>query len=427
MGVDIGAAITILLATFQLATTTQIKIPLNFRSSSNQARLPQHQIWSNDKGHNVDLKDWFNRTDNQWYSDISIGTPPQTLSVLWDTGSPFLLLPNNSCNNCGDHRLFSPGNSTTFTAIQPQTLDNISFVTGPDAIPLSAPQGATCTENVDKVSIGHLVVPDQAFLLCNSYAPMMNEQPMDGIIGLALPSATSVKSLFWSLWDSGQLESPVFSFYMPTGKIEGAELTLGGIDESRYTGNLSYTDLSPRPYALDLGWVLDQQAMYFEKPSWSHLSTQPFNSSGGGNAGQGLAILDTGTAFIQAPDDETAKAFYAEISPLIMPIDGSHGAWGAPCNQISDFEPKITFTLGTGSQAMNLSLPESSFNLGEYPGSPGICQTIINSPGIPSFDDNDTPVWIIGSPLLKAYYTVWDGINLKIGWGSMAFDSSVGR
>lgn len=65
MRVDIGAAITILLATLQLATTTQIKIPLNFRSSSNQARLPQHQIWSNDKGHNVDLKDWFNRTDNQ--------------------------------------------------------------------------------------------------------------------------------------------------------------------------------------------------------------------------------------------------------------------------------------------------------------------------------------------------------------------------
>ncbi|CAJ2512165.1 Uu.00g051800.m01.CDS01 [Anthostomella pinea] len=69
----------------------------------------------------------------------------------------------------------------------------------------------------------------------------------------------------------------------------------------------------------------------------------------------------------------------------------------------------------SGHVSMNVTLPAGSFNLGEYPGQLGICQAVFNSPG--NMDAGS--LWIIGSPLLKAYYTVWDGLNHKIGWATL--------
>ncbi|KAK7994848.1 hypothetical protein PG990_013621 [Apiospora arundinis] len=422
----------ILLAMVQLAVTAPLKIPLKSRSMSDHARLPRHVVRSNAPMSPISLTDWFNRTDNQRYSywKPAPDTPvakycvrqprlTESRSVLWDTGSPFLLLPNNSCTNCGDHRLFDPGNSSTFQALQPQTIDNISFVTGADATPLSEAQSASCIEDADTVSIGSFAVVHQSFMLCDSYGPFMSQPPMDGIMGMALPGRTSVKSFFWSLWDGGILPSPVFSFYMPAGNITGGELILGDIDDSKYTGKLSYTNLSPRPSALDLGWVVDQQALYSGDPSKgpSHMRRLLDSGSGQENTpvnGSGWAILDTGTAFIQTPDNATAAAIYADISPWIQPI-GSLGAWGADCDLIDNFAPNITLTLGTGAQATNLTLPSSSFNLGSTPA----CRICARPPSVPSFGDSDEPIWIIGSPLIKAYYTVWDGVNQTVGWGEL--------
>lgn len=97
------------------------------------------------------------------------------------------MLPNKSCTNCGDHRLFDPGKSSTFQALQPQAIDNISFVTVADAIPLSEAQSSSCIEDADTVSIGSFVVVDE---------PFISELLINGIIGIALLGRTSVKLFF---------------------------------------------------------------------------------------------------------------------------------------------------------------------------------------------------------------------------------------
>ncbi|KAK8079322.1 pepsin A1 [Apiospora phragmitis] len=347
-----------------LVVTTPINIPLKLRNLSNQARLPRHQTRAAASGHNIPLTDYFNRTDNQWYSDISVGTPWQNLSVLWDTGSTYLLLPQSNCSNCGNHPLFDPGSSSSFSG-SPGTTVNPLFSTGADSIPLSQPEGATCHVNTETVSIGELQVKNQSLLLCDSYAPVLSQQPIDGIIGLGLPHAGSVKSWYWNLYDSGQLESPVFSFYTPAGNINGSELTLGGIDDSKYKGDLLYTNLNQE---VPSGWVVDLQAVNFNLGDGA--LPRRFQA---GVFEQGWALLDTGTAFIEAPDIHTAASMYAEISPQIRLIDPA-GAWGAPCSVLDEVAPQITFTLGAGSQSANVTLPKASFNLGEIPGQPGICQ-----------------------------------------------------
>lgn len=54
-------------------------------------------------------------------------------------------------------------------------------------------------------------------------------------------------------------------------------------------------------------------------------------------------------------------------------------------------------------------MPAGAFNLGEYPGHDGICQTLFLNPVSPVSDL--ASIWVLGGPLLKGYYTVWNGTH----------------
>jgi cathepsin D len=130
-------------------------------------------------------------------------------------------------------------------------------------------------------------------------------------MGMGPYSANSEeKSWYWNLYESGQLDSAVFSFYTPPGDIDGGEITLGGIDSTKYVGELNYTKFSGSSFTLAQSSIL--------------INGKAFT----GAAAKGSAILDTGTAFMQTPSHAVAKNLYAQISSEITQIDKA-GAWGA--------------------------------------------------------------------------------------------------
>ncbi len=59
----------------------------------------------------VELTDYYN---NQYVGVISLGTPPQDLSVVFDTGSSDLWIPGRGCKDCGDHATFDFEASSTY-------------------------------------------------------------------------------------------------------------------------------------------------------------------------------------------------------------------------------------------------------------------------------------------------------------------------
>ena len=337
---------------------------------------------------------------------------------MYDTGSTELVLPDKNCADCGSHTLFDSNRSTTFSRVPNVKMDG-EFSTGATTSPLYKSEVVNCTVNSDTVSLGGLTATDQWIILCTHFPSVFTDLPMDGIMGLGVAPRSADEGIptFWSWYYSGQLAEPVFSFYFVPGSTYHAELTLGGVNPSKYIGDIAYANLNPNVSVLSEAYVLDFLGLYIhDRPVLTN-----GNYSSGIVGGQpapfapGLLALDTGTAFLQTPDKDTAEEIYRQISPYITQIDPA-GAWGAPCPILDAVATDVTFRIGGGGPP--LTLPREFFNLGEYPGQPGICQAVFNNPTVPMEDPTGQgrAVWLVGSPLLKAYYTVWNGLDLRVGF-----------
>lgn len=224
----------------------------------------------------------------------------------------------------------------------------------------------------------------------------------------------------WALYGEGLLADPIFGIYTPPGQVNGGELTVGGVDESKFDGELIWLDLDPLSVDHD-SWAMDVQTIFingeqFLVTSNDSISKQPYPRS--------LAVLDTGTSFIMTPDYETARDIYAQISPKIYQID-SVGTWGALCSDMEEITPDLTFLFGyDGTTQLNVTIPGDLFNLGPYPGEDGVCQAVINNYQTAQLNDDGRGIWIVGSPLLKNYYTAWDGLDLRTGFAALKPTSS---
>ncbi|KAJ4390095.1 hypothetical protein N0V93_007568 [Gnomoniopsis smithogilvyi] len=375
---------------------------------------------------NAPLTDWIknNSTDLQWYTTISVGTPPQIFNVVIDTGSNLLLLPQSNCSDCApEQRKFNPANSSTFSW-SPNSSSSDSdpwFSTGVDTIPFAEAQTARCNWAVDDVSMQGLTASQFPFHLCYEEANVLSTMPgIDGVLGLSLNGSGSFQ---WALYEAGLLDSGIFGMYMPPGQATGGQLTLGGVDESKFEGNLTWVPLNQELAAGHKQWVADMQTIFVNGKQLQIRNTDD-SSTGNVPYPQSLVqVLDTGTSFIMAPDKATAAALYAQISPKIFQIDPV-GTWGCSCRDmdaIVESGVELSFLLGYDDegQQLNLTLPSSVFNLGPYPDNPELCQAVVNDWSDGVFYNGTIGLWELGSPLLKSYYTAWDGLNLQMGFAAL--------
>ncbi|KAI1431718.1 acid protease [Xylaria sp. CBS 124048] len=318
----------------------------------------------------VPLLGWLGGSDYQWYSNISVGTPPQNLTVLWNTGFSDLVIPRNNCTTCGaSHSTFDPSSSTSYSEAQYGDVF-LSFLRSENSTPLATPELAHCNLVYDVVSIGDLAQANQALMLCDSYTPSLAAMPIDGIIGLAPydRSSTGDRGFFWNLWETHQLKYPVFSLYLPAREEHGAEITLGDVDVTKYVGPITTLALDPEHYEEWGTWVHHFTAIHINGERLPRALSNASNKDTLPSFPGAAALLDTSAPFIQ-------------------------------------------------NVYINVTLPQAAFNLGEYPGQPGVCQAVFVHD---AYADNFGPYWVLGSPLLKTYYTVWDGLNLEVGWAELA-------
>ncbi|KAJ7753740.1 acid protease [Mycena metata] len=337
----------------------------------------------------VPLADFFLGTDLQWFGNISVGTPPQNVSVVFDTGSSTLEFASTLCGSACDNQVkFDSTKSSTF--VDKKTTSSITFSTGVGVDPvIGSNYKLTLRAATDTVTVGGLSAPKVALNLITSQTAKFAIDPFSGIQGMS----AQAQGFFAALTKQG-LPS-LFSLYLTPQAIGGAELTIGGIDNTKFNGSLTYADQSDQGSST---WTLTSP-----KISVNGKTTSTLKQSRD-------VIFDSGTSNILF-DTETTEAIYALISSKIKAHTSEPGTYGIACSLIPTLPAVIDigFTDQSG-KPFNLTIPSSELSVGPFADSPSTCQTLINA-----FDG----LSLVGGSVLKHYYSVWDVGAQRIGFAAI--------
>ncbi|CAO2636826.1 Cathepsin E [Lemmus lemmus] len=256
-----------------------------------------------------------NYLDMEYFGTISIGSPPQNFTVIFDTGSSNLWVPSVYCTSpaCKTHPVFHPSQSSTYEEVGNRF--SIHYGTG----------SLTGIIGADQVSVGGLTVEGQQFgeSVKEPGQTFVNAE-FDGILGLGYPSlaAGGVTPVFDNMMAQNLVDLPIFSVYLSsdTQGSSGSELTFGGYDPSHFSGSLNWIPVTKQGYwqiALDGIQVGD---------------TVMFCSEGC------QAIVDTGTSLVTGPSHKI-KELQEAIGAT--PMDGEYAVNCATLNTM----PNVAFLI----------------------------------------------------------------------------------
>jgi len=308
----------------------------------------------------------------QYFSDITIGSPPQSFKVILDTGSSNLWVPSQKCGSiaCYLHTKYDSSSSSTYK--KNGSSFEIHYGSG----------SLTGFVSQDTLSIGDITVKNQVFAEAT-------EEPglafafgrFDGILGLGYDtiSVNSIVPPFYEMVNQGLLDDPVFAFYLSDSEADDSEVTFGGVNTDHYTGNMYEIPLRRKAY-----WEVDLDAISF------------------GDAKAELAdtgvILDTGTSLIILPST-IAELLNKEIGAT----KGYGGQYSIECEK-RDSLPDLTFTLS----GLDFAISPYDYIL-EVSGS---CISTFTGMDIPA---PAGPLAILGDAFLRKWYSVYDLKNNKVG------------
>jgi saccharopepsin len=325
-------------------------------------------------GHSVPLSNFMNA---QYFSEITLGTPPQTFKVILDTGSSNLWVPGSSCISiaCFLHTKYNSASSSTYKANGSEF--SIQYGTG-------SMEGIV---SQDTLTIGDLAIRGQDFAEATKEPGLTFAfGKFDGILGLAYNtiSVNGIVPPFYNMIDQGLLDEPIFSFRIGSSEEDGGEAVFGGIDHTAYTGSIDYVPVRREAY-----WEVELEQVSFGD------EVLELENTG--------AAIDTGTSLIALPTD---------VAEMLNTQIGAKQSWNGQ------------YTLDCSKVA---SLPDLSFyfNGKAYPLKGTDYVLNIQGTCISSFTGMDInlpggSLWIIGDVFLRRYFTVYDLGRNAVGFAAAA-------
>jgi len=313
-----------------------------------------------------------------YYGDIMVGTPPQTFSVVYDTGSGNLIVPGSECSSsaCTMHDRFRIQDSSTVVDINCNGME-VGPNTAGDQITITFGTGhitGRCLK--DNICVGNACSVGDFISSTEESVQPFSSFAFDGVLGLALVSmAQSMDfSLMSRLTDQSALKSPVFSVFLSESDGETSEITFG--------------DIKQEHMASELFWVpVTGVAGYWEVT----IEDVTLNSTRQGICKDCRVAVDTGTSQLAGPTDiirELSKALNVE----------------SDCRNFASL-PKLGFIIG--GRILSLSPSDYVSNDGTY------CDVSLMDLDVPP---PKGPLFVFGIPFLQKYYTVYDHANSKVGF-----------
>eukprot|EP00391_Amoebophrya_sp_Ameob2_P008176 CAMPEP_0178992674 /NCGR_PEP_ID=MMETSP0795-20121207/6251_1 /TAXON_ID=88552 /ORGANISM="Amoebophrya sp., Strain Ameob2" /LENGTH=646 /DNA_ID=CAMNT_0020684593 /DNA_START=349 /DNA_END=2290 /DNA_ORIENTATION=- len=335
-----------------------------------------------------------NQDNMLFYGDISIGTPPQNFTVVFDTGSNDLWVPGKLCPDqcCKKHRQFRPRESASFTSTGTQ--QDLFYGTG----------AVRAQWGVDRVKIGDLVVPWQGVgvTLRETDFPFLGS-PMDGILGLGLNmkgfnrTTDFHRPILDNMIDKKLIEHNQYGFYFSGNPEKPGYMTVGKVDLEKIlpkSGPMKWS-----PITMHGRWTID---MVDVKAHGSEFGFCPKKGC--------TALIDTGTSLITAPQKNLADII------SVMGIEDD-------CNGFDNLKPLTFIFKDHEGRPYELDLQPKDYMMEEMDHrtkkrkscAVGIMPSEMQF-GHEEHQQEGKPAWILGDVFIRAFFTVFDRDGLRVGF-----------
>ncbi|KAK4120375.1 Asp-domain-containing protein [Parathielavia appendiculata] len=317
------------------------------------------------------------RFDIAYVTPVTIGTPPQTLMLDFDTGSSDLWVFSSHMPpfQVRGQEIYTPDESSTARLLEGHTW-SIMYGDG------SASRGNVY---VDTFAVGGLTVLNQAVQTAQQVsASFTSATNIDGLVGLGFSTLNTVRpESQLTFFDNAKasLDNPVFTAdlkYMAAGTYD-----FGFIDRAKYTGEITYVPIDPDP-----GYWIFTSSGYAVGAS-SNFSATPI-----------IGIADTGTSLVYLPT-AVLTAYYRQVQGATN--SRSYGGYVFPCDSALP-----SFTFGVGEE--RFTIPASYIRYAPVTEGSATCFG-----GLQSSSELGINIW--GDVALKAAFVVFDSRSPpRIGW-----------
>lgn len=231
------------------------------------------------------LKNFFN---TQFVATVGIGSPPQYLDVILDTGSANFWINSEICKDfaCRQQNRYDHGKSKEFSELG--YFVEVVFGTGQ----------VNGEINEDLVELAGIQVTHQRLgEIASMDGDVFNDAKFSGILGLAFPSmaAFGFQPVFDSMMKNEELPSNIFTFYYSLNPDEESEVTFGWLDESKYKGDITWVNVVK---GKEYYWLIEVDNI--------RLGDKDLDLCKKGCR----AAVDTGTTLLAAPTESASKLLY---------------------------------------------------------------------------------------------------------------------
>jgi len=356
-----------------------MKITL-IKQSTNGDTKKRRQLYENTETSNEAKLILSEYLDNKYVGEIGLGSPPQTLKVIFDTGSSDLWIPGPKCAKCSEDPSFNKSRSETYKQLG--DVFEVDYGSGK----------VTGVEGVDNVLIGNLVSEGVHFGEVSSDHSFLADLELDGLAGIAFRGLATITkpSLLETFYQQNPSVQKWFSIYYSSKELL-SHIWFGGYDLTIIGNNATwnYSPVMRRSFGDFKHWAVKMHG--FEVRDRLSNDVLLYACSSGC-----FSVIDTGTPGIGIPEP-----FYSHVVGI---INGNLDCKGITCLNaaVEDF-PDFVFQLSP-----DLLLPlraENYVTCSRW----GECVYKIQPVRGETY-------WVLGGVFLEAYYTLFDFGNQRIGF-----------
>jgi len=318
---------------------------------------------------------------SEYYGQLSIGTPAQSFKMVFDTGSGNIIVPCSTCTDpaCLTHSRFDSNASSTSKPIMSSDEPLLVAKEGRHRSSVTVTFGTGEMTGLfvrDRVCIGEICSEMNFITATQESDDPFKDVPFDGILGLALPQLAEAQefSLVDSMVKSQSLKQNLFSVYFAQGDHEHSEIVFGGYSKERMLTPIIWVPVSNPGY-----WQVAMRDLFLDE--------EPLNLCGSGCQ----VAVDTGTALIAGPSRLIRKL----LEKIRVASD---------CSNFDEL-PELGFMINGEMLVMR---PIDYVERSEEGCILGLMSLDIPPPR--------GPLFILGDPFLRKYYTIYDRERLRVGF-----------